>query len=366
MKDDRLSIRHHLCAALLGSMVSSLLAIPSLAQNPMAAQAQANAIGARLLDDGKMHVVLCGTAGPIYSPTRSGPCTAVIADGHFFLVDAGSGAARSLARLALPVGELDGLLLTHFHSDHIDDLAEVNFAHWTRSDGLTPLDIWGSSPPIGVVVHGFDNAYVPDVGYREAHHGRDIMPPQGATAEPHEIVFAGEETRKTIYERDGFTVTAFLVDHPPIPQALGYRFDWNGLSVVVSGDTRRSTNLVAAARGADLLVHEAIADSVIRMIAPMLEGAGNARGATILTDALTNHTFPSDVYAVAAEAEVEALVLSHLVPALPASQAAGPFGQGSDIFEGQSWVGEDGMHFVLDPQGGTLTLETLAGLGGTP
>ena len=215
-----------------------------------------------------------------------------------------------LQRLALSADRISGLLVTHFHSDHIAEIGALNFLRWTRGNGRSPLQVWG---PEGVdeVVQGFNQAYTLDLGYRRAHHTDAIMPPEGARAEAHAISFAEEETIKVFYDQDGLRITAFLVDHPPIVPAVGYRFDFAGRSVAISGDTVRSQNLVTASRGVDLLIHEAIANNVITLVKPLLEQAGDVRGATILVDALENHTFPPDVFALAQEAGARSLAISH-------------------------------------------------------
>ncbi len=350
-----------LAVARIALTAPALLAtVPLAAQNPFAAQIQQASAATALLSDGDLHVILCGTSGPLFAPDRAGPCTAVIAGERFFLVDAGSRAGDSLALFGLPVDRLSGVLLTHFHSDHIADLGEINFGHWTRGSGSDPLLVYG---PTGIesVVAGFTAAYDLDRGYRVAHHGEQVMPPAGSRASARVIEFPAGKTSTTFYRESGLEITAFLVDHPPIVPSVGYRFDWAGRSVVVSGDTMRSDNLIAAARGADLLVHEVIADGVIAMAAPALESAGNPRGAQILRDALTNHTFPADVFRVAAEAGVKALVLSHLVPPLPPAQAPAAFTRGKEAFSGEIVVGEDGMHFVLPKNSGPLRKERLGG-----
>ena len=334
-----------------------------LGQNPFASQIQAANARAALLEDGDLHVVLCGTGGPIFAPDRGGPCTAVLAGGRFFIVDAGEGTTDRLQRLALSADRISGLLVTHFHSDHIAEIGALNFLRWTRGNGRSPLQVWG---PEGVdeVVQGFNQAYTLDLGYRRAHHTDAIMPPEGARAEAHAISFAEEETIKVFYDQDGLRITAFLVDHPPIVPAVGYRFDFAGRSVAISGDTVRSQNLVTASRGVDLLIHEAIANNVITLVKPLLEQAGDVRGATILVDALENHTFPPDVFALAQEAGARSLAISHLVPALPAAQARRAFLAGRDAFSGEVWVGEDGQHFTLPAGSEEIRSEML--LPGTP
>src|SRR5690606_14129000 len=112
-------------------------------------------------------------------------CTAVIAGKELFIVDAGSGAARNLGRMNLFPGRIDALLLTHFHSDHIDGMGELAMLRWTAGTHREPLPVLG---PEGVqdVVDGFDRTYARDASYRTAHHGEDTAPPSGSgmRAEP--------------------------------------------------------------------------------------------------------------------------------------------------------------------------------------
>ena len=115
------------------------------------------------LGDG-MHIVLCGAGGPMPSSTRSGPCVAVIANEKMFVVDAGAGGARNLGRMRLNTGSIDGVFLTHFHSDHIDGLGELAMMRWVTGTHTQPLPIFG---PKGVasVVDGFNLAYEQDANY---------------------------------------------------------------------------------------------------------------------------------------------------------------------------------------------------------
>lgn len=310
-----------------------------------------------LLDDGALHVILCGSGSPLPSVERAGPCTAVIADGRMFLVDVGPGSAQNLQLWGLPRGNLAGVLLTHFHSDHIGELGEVTFGSWVG--GRTePLAVYG---PVGVdkVVGGFQAAYELDASYRIAHHGADLLPPDGAKATPHPIQLSEESPSSVVYDQDGLQITAFLVEHEPISPALGYRIDFGGRSVVVSGDTIRSANLEAASQGVDVLVHEVLSDALIGGAAGALASGGNERTGKILTDTLDYHTFPADVHALAADAKVKLLVLSHLVPPLPAAQADAVFMRGrAEDAPNEAVVGVDGMHIALPANSDERTIET--------
>ncbi len=309
-----------------------------------------------LLDDGALHVVICGSGSPLPSAERAGPCTAVTAGGRMFLIDVGPGSTENLRLWGLPTGRLAGVLLTHFHSDHIAELGEAVFASWT-SGRTTPLDVYG---PVGVdrVVAGFQAAYELDVSYRVAHHGADILPPDGGKANGHAIELAEDAPSRVFYDEDGLTMTAFLVEHEPIAPALGYRIDYGGRSVVVSGDTIRSANLEAASQGVDVLVHEALSDALIGSAAGALDRAGAERTAKMLRDTLDYHTFPADVHALAADAKVKLLVLSHLVPPLPAAQAEGVFMRGrAEDAPNDAVVGADGMHIALPANSDERTIE---------
>ena len=108
------------------------------------------------------------------------------------------------------------------------------------------------------VVAGFNLAYAADADYRIAHHGEAVVPANGSLlAFPFPMPADGELA--PVLETDGVRVSAFRVSHPPVTQAVGYRIDYRGRTVVVSGDTAKSPNLIDHAKGADLLLHDALA-----------------------------------------------------------------------------------------------------------
>jgi ribonuclease Z len=128
---------------------------------------------------------------------------------------------------------------------------------------------------------------------------------------------AGANGTALAFERDGLRVTAFVVDHAPVAPAVGYRFDYRGRSVVVSGDTKPVASLVEAARGADVLVHEAQANHVLRILAGVATEQGRERVATILHDIESYHSTPVEAARAANAAGVRLLVLTHLTPPPP-------------------------------------------------
>jgi ribonuclease Z len=138
-----------------------------------------------------------------------------------------------------------------------------------------------------------------------------------------------------------------------VSPAVGYRFDWRGRSVVVSGDTRKSASLVANAHGADLLVHEALQPKLTERGAEMAQRLGLPRLAKLAADLPGYHTTPREAAEVAREAGVAHLVLTHLVPGPSNALARRLFLDGAgEVFEGEITLGEDGMSFTLQPDSG--------------
>jgi ribonuclease Z len=298
--------------------------------------------------------VLCGSGSPLPDPKRAGPCSLIIAGKHLFVVDAGEGSARNLALMGVPTGRVDGLFLTHFHSDHIDGLGPLMLMRWSGAPNQAPLPVHG---PTGVeqVVAGFNAAYALDNGYRTAHHGPAIMPPSGAGATA--LPFTVSDAPQVVYRADGVTVTAFPVNHFPVRPAVGYRFDYKGRSVVLTGDTAAAPGIARAARGADILVHEALQPKLVKVLTDALAAKGIANTAQITRDILDYHATPEQAADTARAAGVRQLVLSHIVPPMPYSFAyPGFLGAAPKHFDGPITVGEDGMIFTLPA--GTTTITT--------
>lgn len=299
------------------------------------------------LADG-LHIGLCGTGSPMTNPQRAGPCNVVIAGTQVLVVDMGENGNRNLNMMGISAGDVDALLLTHFHSDHIDGLGPLMLYHWTRGTKTAPLPVYG---PEGVeqVVAGFNAAYALDHTYRIAHHGEQVVPSSGggAAARP----FAMEGNSAVILQGGGLTVTAFKVDHDPIKPAVGYRFDYKGRAVCISGDAAKSANLIATCKGADLIVHDALQPRLLEGIEEAFAAQGNANTAKIFHDIQDYHATPEQAAESAKAAGAQMLVLSHLVPPLPSSYLYPAFlGDAPARFDGTIVVGEDGMLFSLPPQ----------------
>jgi ribonuclease Z len=300
------------------------------------------------LPDG-LHVALCGTGSPFPDPSRAGPCTAVIAGDRLFVVDAGEGSARNMGYMGLPAGTMEALLLTHFHSDHIDGLGPFMLQHWGMTTATTPLPIYG---PTGVdtLVDGFRAAYVYDYGYRVAHHGEKIMPSGGSGGKgmPFNLPAVGQGDTVVVLDNKGLKITAFRVNHAPIEPAVGYRFDYKGRSVVITGDTKLTPTVATVAQGADILVHEALQPALVNILGAEFEAKNMGNLAHVMRDILNYHTTPEEAAAQANAAQVKHLVYNHIVPPLPVKFAYPAFvGDAAKFFSGPITVGEDGMLFTL-------------------
>jgi ribonuclease Z len=297
------------------------------------------------LPDG-LHVALCGAGSPLPDPNRSGPCVAVIAGRRLFIVDSGAGSSRVMARMRLPQGAIETIFLTHFHSDHIDGLGELQMQRWVGGHD-TPVPIYGPTG-VGSVVDGFNLAYRHDREYRVAHHGEETMNPLGHGAEAREFPTPAEGEGSVVIDDGDVKVIAFLVNHDPIEPAVGYRFDYKGRSALISGDTVKSPNLQKFAEGVDLLVHEALDPELVSLITKATATAGRERLVKITTDIVNYHTTPEEAAEIARDAGVGHLLYYHIVPPLLLPPMVDIFVEGvADVYGGPVTVGTDGTLISL-------------------
>ncbi|MBL8772060.1 MAG: MBL fold metallo-hydrolase [Phenylobacterium sp.] len=316
-----------------------LLAAVALLLAPAAAHAQAF--------DG-LKVIFCGTSGPLPVAGRAKPCTAIQAGGSLYIVDIGPEATENLMTWRLPLASVKAVFITHLHSDHIGDLGELNMQSWVGGRAQ-PLEVVG---PRGVekLAAGFNLAYEPDHEFRRAHHEREGIrfPISAGLLKARPVAIAKPDGTAVAWKDGDLTVTAIRVAHEPVEPAFAYRFDYKGRSVVISGDTRKWPPLAVAAKGADVLVHEAQNNAMTRQMSQALAGMGNARMSSVMADTVTYHTEPREAAELARQAGVKALVLSHLTQAgLPMFNPE-TFGRGIDADGKLDWrLAKDGMTIEL-------------------
>ena len=257
-----------------------------------------------------LSAAVCGSRSPIPSPGRAETCVMVRAGENIYIVDIGDGSASNLRSWGIPFNKIKSVLLTHLHSDHISDLADLQLATWINENRETKLDVYGPDG-VNLITEGFETAYELDYFFRNTHHGEQIAPLDVAGLSPHIV----DLDQPKIIDEDGLVVTAFKVVHDPVEPALGYRFDYKGRSLVISGDTSYSKNLIESSRDADVLFHEAQANHMINIIRDFNLQRGADLNAKLMEDITTYHTTPVEAAEIANLANVKHLIFYHLTPA---------------------------------------------------
>jgi ribonuclease Z len=316
-----------------------------------AAQQRAGTVNTAPLADDALRVAVCGSSAPLPSAARAKACVAVFAGGKFYVVDVGPESVENLVLWGIPLSSVGGVFLTHFHSDHIGDLGELNLQTWAGGRP-SPLTVYGG-PGVDRVVQGFNEAYRLDQGYRTAHHTERVMPPATWPMVPRTVDFTApptaEKGRRTVAFDDGaLRITAIEVDHTPISPAYAYRFDYKGRSVLITGDLKYQPSLLEAAKGVDLIVSEAIATHMTRALGEGASAAGRQSTAAIMHDIEDYHITPEQAATIANQAGAKLLAFYHLLPAPDGFLPRSVFAQGIDDARQGDWtIADDGSLYIL-------------------
>jgi ribonuclease Z len=306
--------------SITGLLVAGVVCMPqTFAAQPQATGAQA-----------QMVVTLLGTGTPLPSPSRDGNSTLVQAGGLNLVFDAGRGVAVRLAQVGVPLGKIDGVFLTHFHSDHLNGLADLWMTGYLPNPQFAgrnaPLDVYG---PEGTahLVNGLMETYSKDISIREAD---ERVPDAGTRMSAHEFSKDG-----VILDRHGVTVTAFEVNHGPlIKPSYGYRVDYAGHSVAISGDTKYDPNVIKYGAGTDLLIHEVMVVPKAMDMTPAIQRI------------LDHHTSPEDAGRIFSQAHPRMAVYSHIVVPRPDGLDE-LVARTRSTYSGPLVVGEDLTRFVI-------------------
>jgi ribonuclease Z len=293
-------------------------------------------ISTQALAAGEIQVTLLGTGDPIPRLDRFGPATLVEVAGQELLFDVGRGATQRLVQLGIPLREIDAVFLTHFHHDHLTDIPDIWMTGWIpppfgrRSE---PFEVWGPTGTESMLNH-LEQAFEANTKIRIPD---ELLPPAGIETIAHEFDEDG-----VVYEKEGVRVTAFAVNHGElIKPAYGYRIDYMDRSVVISGDTRFDENLIAAAQGADLIIHEVALASE-----ELLASSEQFRRI------VAHHTTPEEAGTVFAEVDPKLAVYTHLVMlsslTIPEAPLASLITRTRTNYQGPLVIGEDLMSFIVD------------------
>ncbi len=287
-------------------------------------------------------VTLLGTGTPVPRPDRFGSATLIEAGDQKLLIDAGRGAAIRLFQLKIPIGRLDALLLTHYHSDHTSGIPDVWLTGWLESffgTRKTPMRVIG---PTGakVLMAKLAEAYADDIRIRLAD---EKLPPEGVATSVAEFDRDG-----VVFEKNGVKVIAFEVDHGDmIKPCYGYRIEYGGRSAVVSSDTRYNDNVIKYGRGCDLLVHE-----VAAVRPELLREAYTQR-------IVGHHILPRDAGRVFAQTSPKLAAYTHLVllndEKIPPLTLDDILAETRETYSGPLQIGEDLMAFDI---GENVTVRT--------
>lgn len=278
-----------------------------------------------------IRVTLLGTGRPDPAIDRFGPSTLIEAGGETLLIDCGRGATQRLWQLRIPLSRVGAVFFTHLHSDHTVGLPDLWLTGWLPTPygrRTQPLRVWGP-PGTQEMAGALERAYAWDIDRRGRGEG---LPAAGVALDAHDV------RPGVVFERNGVRITAFLVDHGGLLEpAYGYRVDYRGRSVVVSGDTRPSESLITASAGTDVLVHEVIAAP-----AALLTQSETARRIVGF------HTSPEDAGRVFARVRPRLALYSHVIllttdPAIPAPAVSELVPRTRSTYDGPLEVGEDLM-----------------------
>ena len=239
-------------------------------------------------------IVLGSGVGPRVDLQQFGPSILIEAGGERLLFDCGRGATLRMSQIGISHGSISRLFLTHLHSDHVIQIPDLLLTGWVGGGRKIPFEVWGPQGTGDMMDHVL-KAFDFDI-----HMRRDVdekAPGDGIKIMSHDI------SEGTVFDKHGIKVTAFLVDHNPVEPAFGYRIDYRGRSVVLSGDTRVSENLIRFAQRTDVLVHEVLDEETVRTWFP--------NNPQIVEAILSKHTTPEQAGEVFTRIKPRLAVYSH-------------------------------------------------------
>jgi ribonuclease Z len=282
-------------------------------------------------------VTLLGTGVPTPRADRFGPSTLIEAGSRKLLIDAGRGTTIRLNQIGVPMGEIDALLLTHYHSDHTSGIPDLWLTGWLQSHfarRTTPFHVIG---PTGAqtLMSGLEMAYRRDIEIRIAD---EQLPPEGVA-----VIVDEFDQDGVVFDQGGVRVLAFEVDHgAAITPAYGYRVEYDGRVAVISGDTRYNENVIRYGKGADLLIHEVAIVRPELMLEPFIQRI------------MAHHTTAREAGMVFSRTRPKLAAFTHLVflasETVPPASIADLIDETRQSYSGPLEVGEDLMSFLIEDE----------------
>ena len=339
----KIVIRLAIASLIVGITSLVLIQVPSIQDRIMLSVVSglANASD-NLPKEDALSVAVCGSRSPIPSPGRAETCVLVKAGDDIFIVDIGDGSNANLQNWGIDYGAINAVLLTHLHSDHIADLPNLHQGAWILEGRTDKLKVFGPDG-VATVTQGLEIAYGLDYGFRHEHHGDGIAPRE----------YAGFDTRTIdlnnplIYDNGELKITAFKVIHEPIEPALGYKFEYKGRSLVITGDTSYAQSVIDNSLNVDVLFHEAQANHMVDVLQNFANENGAPLRAKVMADIKTYHTTLIEAAEIANKANVKQLVFYHLTPAPRNYLTEQIFVRGVEEIREDWMLAEDGSLIIL-------------------
>lgn len=296
-------------------------------------------------DHDALNIIFCGTGSPIPSEHRAGACIAVIADGKMYLIDSGPRSTNNLGLWRIPLGTLQAVFLTHFHSDHIASLGQINQGSWIELR-QSALQVYGG-PGVEKLVSGFNAVYSANSDYRNAFFPGAVKP-ELSKMQARTIQIESAKELVNLVNTDGLKISAFKVDHGVVKPAFGYKVEYKGRSLVISGDTLAHGPMETFAQNTDLLIHEAMCDEPMQLFSKKLIESNREAYGGMVAMVKAYHTLPTEAALIAKNADVGALIFYHFIPPMENFVAKKLFLRGvKDVWDGQTKMSFDGMRIRL-------------------